>query len=207
MFDRGQPGRDRTLRPRVARSERLVPERNVPRPRPTEAGDLLERTSLGERRTLIGSHRCTSLRRRSFSYFCSEAPSRAPAAVYPPLRRSNRVGPVGNDHLLRRGLNRLHARLPGPSARCWLIRANAAGESAAWPGCGMLGVPRRQHCVTGSAVKMRATRSPNHGWPQVGGDHRANGKFARTGLPRLKKRSPASCVRPPAPEPIPPELG
>lgn len=37
----------------------MVPERKVPRPRPTDAGDLLERTGLDQRRTLVGSHHCT----------------------------------------------------------------------------------------------------------------------------------------------------
>src|ERR1051326_2945325 len=59
VFDRGPPGRAWIVGSRVTRSERLVPERKVPRSRPTEAGDLLERTGLDQRRTLIGLHRCT----------------------------------------------------------------------------------------------------------------------------------------------------
>jgi hypothetical protein len=85
MFDRGQPGQDWAVGPRVACSEQLVPECIVPRPRPAEAGELLERTGLGQRRALVGSHRCTFFRRRcplpSVQNALAGACPRLPAAI------------------------------------------------------------------------------------------------------------------------------
>jgi len=58
IFDRGsRAGTGRSAR--EPRSEQLVPDQSVPRPMATEASELLERTGLDQRRTLIGLQRCT----------------------------------------------------------------------------------------------------------------------------------------------------